>query len=242
VLADDINSAPKFTIAVGDTFSNPVAAGTAIYMHSQAGIIITGKDNFNAYTDASGFAKVSFSMINPHPDVLPYGYIPPAGSFYAPLTGGRFGYFWVYAQTQGRFTKQVIDSVLMLESLLPVAINGIPAGVVGFPIGGQSAPISVQIYDSRGNPLPAGTTIDVTVDYPVTADGTVKFGISGDNHSIIPNDGGARFRGRGVTDFTFAIVDQTVGGSNPTQSVIVNVVVKVDATHQYQRSFSAKVQ
>jgi hypothetical protein len=33
-----------------------------------------------------------------------------------------------------------------------------------------------------------------------------------------------------------------VGGSNPTQSVIVNVIVKVDATHQYQRSFSAKVQ
>jgi hypothetical protein len=242
ILWGDIATTPKFTVAVGDTFSNPVAAGTAIYMHSQAGVIVTGKDNFNAYTDASGFASVSFSMVNPHPDVLPYYYVPPTGSFYDPLINGRQGYFWVYAQTQGRFNKQVIDSVLMLESLLPASIAGIPATVVGFPIGGQSAPINIQILDVRGNPLPAGTVIDVTVDYPITADGTVKFGITGDNHSVIPNDGGARFRGRGVTDFSFSIVDQTVGGSSPTQSVIVNVVVKVDATHQYQRSFSAKVQ
>lgn len=241
VLSNDLASR-KLTIAIGDTFSNPVAAGTAIYMHSQAGIIQTGKDNFNAYTDASGLATVALLMVNPHADNAPYTYYPTASQPFFTETGGRPGYFWVTAQTQGRYNRLVKDSVLMLECVLGAAINGIPSDVVRFPVGGQSAPISVQIYDARGNPLPSGTTIDVTVDYPATLDGTVKFGITGDNHAIIPNDGASRFRGRGITDFTFAIVDQTVGGSSPTQSVIVNVIVKVDATHQYSRSFSAKVQ
>jgi hypothetical protein len=231
-----------FTIAVGDTFSNPVATGTSIYIHSQAGIVQTGKDNFNAYTDPSGVAQVTLLMVNPHPETVPYKYVPAATDPFFAEVGGRSGYFWVTGQTQGRYNRLVKDSVLMLECKLPAFINGVPSSVVGFPAGGQSGPISVQIYDSRGNPLPAGTQVDVTVDYPVTADGTVKFGISGVGHATIPNDGGARFRGPGVTDFTFYLVDQTVGGSNPTQSVIVNIIVTVDATHKYQTSFSAKVQ
>ena len=41
VLIDLGNTIP-FAVAVGDTFSNPVAQGTAVYFHSQAGVIQTG--------------------------------------------------------------------------------------------------------------------------------------------------------------------------------------------------------
>ncbi|MGE5314164.1 MAG: Ig-like domain-containing protein [Acidobacteriota bacterium] len=241
VLRDDMIS-QKYTVAVGDTFSNPVASGTAIYFHSQAGIVATGQAGFNAYTDINGNATVPFQMVNPHAERLPFYYVPPTGSVYDPLIGGRIGYFWAYAQTQGRFNKMVIDSVLILESMLPASINGVPTSVVTLPSGGQSQPITIHIYDANGNPLPAGTKITVAADYATTADGTLKFGITGDAKATIPNNGGARFRGHGVTDFTFSVVDQTVGGAVPGQSLIVNITVQVNATTVYETSFPARVQ
>ncbi len=238
---------PSFSVAVGDTFSNPVSVGTAVYFHTQSGVIPTGKDNFNAYTDPSGFASVSLLAVNPLPDRAPYCYVPgPTDLYYNEIGGAqpRIGYFWVTAQTQGRFNNYVSANVLILESVPTSNINFVPAipDPVIIPRGKQSDPISIRIYDANGNPLPAGTTIDVTVDYPATSDGTVKFGVSGDTHSIIPNSGYARFRGPGVTDFSFRVVDQTVGGSSPTQSVIVNVVVKIDANTTFTKSFTATVQ
>jgi hypothetical protein len=52
-------------VAVGDTFSNPVSIGTAVYFHSQANMIETGYDNFKAYTDKDGLATVGLLTVNP---------------------------------------------------------------------------------------------------------------------------------------------------------------------------------
>jgi hypothetical protein len=241
VLRDDMIS-EAFTVAVGDTFSNPVSTGTAVYFQSQAGIIATGQADHNGYTDKNGNASVGFQMVNPHADRLPYYYVPPVGGAYDALIGGRLGYFWVTAQTQGHLNQLVMDSVLILESVLPATMQGVPGATVMLPSGGESAPISINIYDLHGNPLPAGTKITVSTDYAQTADGNLKFGISGDPPVTIPNDGAARFRGRGVTDFVFTIVDQTVGGAVSGQSLIVHIIVQVNDTHSYETSFSARVQ
>src|SRR5208283_182043 len=72
-----------FSVAVGDTFSNPVAQGTAVYFHTQAGVIQTGNSDFNAYTNPSGQATVSLITSNPRPLAPPYDYTPTTGQYAA---------------------------------------------------------------------------------------------------------------------------------------------------------------
>ena len=59
-----LNNTIPFTVEVGDTFSNPVAQGTAVFLHSQAGVIQTGN---GAYTDVTGAASVNLLLVNPPP-------------------------------------------------------------------------------------------------------------------------------------------------------------------------------
>ncbi len=243
---DGYNEIP-FTVVIGDTFSNPVTTGTAVYFHSQAGIIQTGSSDFNAYTDISGKATVRLLTVNPTPTSLPFF----DSTIVNPNTGlpvGRVGYEWVYAQTQGSNSQNVIDSVFVLWTRLPITVQGIPRvdSVVTIDSSTRtSAPISITVKDGNGNPLPDGTTISVSVVPPDNPPTGFKVSASGDISSTlpvtIPNAGYARFPGRGITDFSFVVVDQSAGTFAGT-TVTVVLTVNSPGLGTWSQSFTARIQ
>ncbi len=226
---DSYNEIP-FTVVVGDTFSNPVPSGTAVYFHTQAGIIETGSQDFNAYTNAKGEATVNLKTVNPTPTTLPY---------YDPTFGP--GYEWVYAQTQGSNNQYVIDSVLVVWTRLPIVVQGVPDTVVSIPINNASVPISVTVKDGNGNPLPDGTTFAVTVVPPPNPPQGFEVGTSGDDAVTIPNAAYARFPGQQITDFTFQVVDKSTGSFANT-SLTVKITVNSPGLGTWSKSFTAKLQ
>jgi hypothetical protein len=226
---DSYNEIP-FTVVVGDTFSNPVPQGTAVYFHTQAGIIETGSQDFNAYTNTNGEATVNLKTVNPTPTALPY-----YDATYGP------GYEWVYAQTQGSNNQYVIDSVLVVWTRLPIVVQGIPDSVVSIPANGASAPISFTVKDGNGNPLPDGTKITVIAVPPSNPPTGFDVATSGDVSVIIPNAAYARFSGSQITDFAFQVVDRSQGAFTGT-SVTVDVTVVSPGLGTWQKSFIAKIQ
>jgi hypothetical protein len=229
---------PVFTVVVGDTFSNPVQSNTAIYFHSQAGIITTGSggDLAATYTNSLGIASSQLMTVNPKPNAVP---------FYDP-TYGRLGYHWVWAQTQGKGGLWIIDSVLLVWNRAPIIVTGIPNAVIPIPRGGTSQPISVTITDANGNPLCDNTSIAAIVTFTSDVVG-VKFGVSGDLTDVAPFSmpvaGYARFPGPGVTFFTFNVSDlSTNGGASVGQSILVQLVITAPALQTRIVSFVCQVQ
>ncbi|MDE3057391.1 MAG: hypothetical protein KGJ59_05495 [Bacteroidota bacterium] len=214
----------QFTVLAGDTFSNPVDAGTAVYFHSQAGVIQTG-----TVTDQDGFVSNSLYDGNPSPDV---SYDPTYGK----------GYFWVYAQTQGNYNKAVIDSLLVVRAIAPIVLTGIPDSV-SVPVNGASAPISITVKDGNGNPLPDGTTISVSVVPPSNPPTGFDVGTSGDVSVTIPNAAYARFPGSQITNFTFRVVDNsTAAFIGTTVTVVVTVNSHSLGIGTRSKSFIARLQ
>ena len=227
------NNKIPFTVEVGDTFSNPVAKGTAVYFHSQSGVIETGSQDFNAYTQIDGSAIVSLLLVNPLPYSGQYEYKPGifSGLPYASLINGRDGYFWVTAQTQGHFNTNVSDSVLEVEATNPIVLTGVPDTVVPMSaVSHTTAPISVTIKDGNGNPLPDGTTISATIVPPANPPSGFQIGVSGDisNSAVVslPDAAYARFPGPGITDFTFQVVNSSVPPAVAT-GVTVTVIITI---------------
>jgi hypothetical protein len=211
----------QFTVAVGDTFSNPVPEGTAVYFHTQAGIIQTGKQDFTAYTDKSGLASVGLLTVNPEPDALPY-YDPTA-------LGGRKGGSWVWAQTQSRNGGTIVDSVLVIWNQAPIVTTGIPASITLSHFS-SSAYFNITVKDFNGNPLCDGTTISAAFTLPPGITG-LAFDVSGSFSvqypAVIPDAAYARFPGANITDFTFSVVD--VSTSEPATSFSAILVLTINA-------------
>jgi hypothetical protein len=212
-----------FSVVVGDRFSNPVQAGTAVYFHTQAGVITTGSSSgsgsFASYTDAKGIASSILMTVNPKPTAFPW---------YDP-SYGRPGYHWLSAQTQGNAGVFVVDSVLVVWNKAPIIVTGIPAAVVSIPRGSTSNPIGITVTDANGNPLCDGTTISASITFTSDVVG-IKFGVSGGLSDVVqfvmPIASYARFPGPGVTAFTFNVSDlSTNGGAVVGQTVIVQITV-----------------
>jgi hypothetical protein len=248
-------SNPGFTVAVGDTFSNPVQSGTAIYFNSQSGIMGTGNTSGGTYTDATGFAGASLFTVNPLPygnyiNNLLYRYTPgPADPYYFQMGGPgalRSGYTWVWATTQGKGGHRVTDSVLTVWNVAPIVVTGIPVAAVTIPKGSTSAPIIITVKDANGNPLCDGTTISASVTFTSDVIG-LQFGVSGGISSAaqftMPVATYARFPGPGITDFTFNVSDLSTNGGAPVgQSIIVNITISVPGMQTAIYSFTAVVQ
>ncbi|HCA82111.1 MAG TPA: hypothetical protein DEP53_20470, partial [Bacteroidetes bacterium] len=244
-----------FSVAVGDTFSNPVQTNTAIYFNSQAGIMTTGTTSGGTYTDRQGLASASLLTVNPRPSAVPYTYVPtPTDPYYSEMGGvvgvsnPRKGYFWVWATTQGRSGKRVGDSVLVCWNQGSIVVTGLPpAATVIVPSHLSSAPISFSVTDGNGNPLCVGTTITPTIRYTTDVSG-VAFSVSGayfttNSPFTMDNSPGSRFPGAGTTDFTFTVNDLSVPSANTVgQGLTVELVITSPDFGQRNISFNCVVQ
>jgi hypothetical protein len=235
-----------FTVAAGDTFSNPVQAGTAIYFKSQAGLMQTGgSGQTSSYTRIDGTAFAELYWSRPLPLTTPYFYHPSPGMPYYNEVGGRLGYGWVTAQTQGRGSGQwVQDSVLVLWPGVGgggVVFSGIPTVAVPVPTsGGASAPISITVKDANGNPLSTGTTIAATVLYP---NAPIGWNITTSLSATIPFAAYARFPGVNITDFTFNVTNASTGGTvSAGQTYQVQITVNAPGVENAIRYFNIVMQ
>ncbi|MDD8019100.1 MAG: hypothetical protein PHP42_12050, partial [Bacteroidota bacterium] len=244
VFAGFIDGIPStgFSVQVGDTFSNPVKAGTALIFSTQAGVMQTGQKDFSAYTDVNGIAKVLLFPNKPTPD--------DAGTIYAgrptfdtTSSAGRRGYHWVWAQTQGKYGN-VKDSILVVQAQGPVVIGSVPVTIVNIDsVTHQSVPISITVKDVRGNPLPDGTKISVSIQNPPNPPNGFLIDVTGNigTPTILPRAQYARFPGSGITDFTFRVIDAS---TFQIHNILVKVIIAVDAPGigLYTQSFQALVQ
>jgi hypothetical protein len=200
-----------FSVVVGDTFSNPVAQGTAVYFHSQAGVMETGESDFLAYTDEDGMATVNLITSNPLPFNSPY---------YDPIY--RKGCTWLYAQTQSKNGLYIIDSLLIIWNEGPIIVTGMPNSIT-MNAHGVSAAYPITVKDVNGNPLTDGTSISISFTAPPNTSG-FEFDVAGDLPATLPNADYARFPGAGITDFTFSVVDASTISMSGT-SVIMTFTV-----------------
>jgi hypothetical protein len=237
----ELGVGPTFSVQVGDTFSNPVAPNTAVYFHTQAGVIQTGRDFFGAYTNQNGRASVRFLGGSPEPTVSGTS-LAGRATYYL-----KEGYFWLYAQTQGRNKVTIIDSLRALWCVPPILATGIPTTDVAVPQGGTSAAIPLTFTDGRGNPLPTGTSITTTIEFTTDLIG-IKFGVSGDLSTGRPftllNYPTVVDPGPRVTDFTIYVSDlssATSGGAPIGQTMIVNLIVNSPNIGVSVFSFRARI-
>ena len=223
---------PNFFVQLADTFSNPVT-GRRIYFHSWAGNV-----QAEATSDFNGGASVSFLGGNPQPNA--------AGTAAAgrPTYFGNEGLFWVVSQTTGKAGSTVSDSLLICWSSGPISIAGIPATTLDVPSSGSSVPVDLVIDGSYGNPLPVGTSINISIDFTTNVSG-IKFTTTGDLTAgtpyVIPNAAYIVSGGAGVTDFSFRVVDLSQTGAPTGQ--LMNVIITVNAPNigSVTRSFNAVV-
>jgi hypothetical protein len=170
-----------------------------VYFHTQAGLIETGQSDFQAYTDKDGYATVNLWTVNPLPDALPY--------YDNNYLGGRPGGEWVWAQTQGRDGKKIIDSVFVVWNMGPIVIVQRPDSIVMNHFS-YSSLYTLEVTDINGNPLCDGTTITATFVLPSGLSG-VAFDTYGNIPVLIPNVVRGVFAGPGSTQFKFGVTDNS---------------------------------
>ena len=195
------------TILAGDMYSNPVAAGTAVYFRTSAGVVQP-----SVFTDKNGFGTVNLFSGNPG----------PYSTHAAPIYGD--GYHWVVARTLGQGGTVVQDSTLMLWSGYGIISNISPA-TFDIPNTGSQT-FTFRVADDLGHPLAAGTIISVSALIPPPpSDGIQQNQVTtifGSNGAIKLQD--VIVTGSGTTDFTFVLKD---GSWSITEATPVNIVINV---------------
>jgi len=206
----------KVVVLVGDKWSNPVPAGTAVYLSSTAGVVTA-----SIFTDVNGQGSGDIISGNPRPIGSPYN---------APAVAGRpfgDGYHYIAARTVGQGAVTVYDSTLMLWSGVAIIANFGPNNFVIQNGGGRS--FSFNVWDELHHPLAAGTTISVVASIPPPPDPNapqnqviVSFGLNGG--ITLPD---VLTPGAGTTDFTATLSDGNSAlidsvGTHTTLTVFVN--------------------
>ncbi len=199
---DWVNHTNGILVQVGDTFSNPVKVGTAVYFHSTGGVI-----DASGFTDATSHAFVTLYSGNPRPIDPVYGK----------------GFAWVSATTMGRNNVTVADSELILFSgISQVPVDSVSVSSFTVPARGASAPVYFVVEDENHNPLSPGTHITVSLQYTPPPNSQINLIVDGDVNVTL---GDYLFRGAGTTRFSFRVVDQTIGGVPSTIPATVIITV-----------------
>jgi hypothetical protein len=203
------------SVLVGDKWSNPVAANTAIYFSSTAGVIQS-----KVFTNGDGQGSADLISGNP----------APLGSHAAPVNGLRpsgDGYHYIAAKTVGQAGASVMDSIVVLWSGVSI-ISGFAPTTFNIPNAGSQI-FTFTVADALGHPLSAGTTISVIAAIPPPPDPTatqnqviVTFGLNGSqtlNDVLLPGPGATQFTCR-LSDGNSALIDTS--GTRTTLTVFVN--------------------
>lgn len=197
---DWVNHTDGVLVQVGDKYSNPVKLGTAVYFSTTGGVI-----------DASGFTDV-----NSHARVLLYSGNPRPTD---PVAG--IGFARIRAWTIGESALTVADSGFILFSGISQITNLNPTSFA-VPRGGTSGQITFTVSDENGNPLSAGTHITVTLQYTPPPNTAINLVVNGNVDVTL---GDTQSKGAGSTQFSFRVVDQTIGGvpSQIPATVVIHV-------------------
>jgi hypothetical protein len=203
------------SVLVGDRWSNPVAANTAIYFSSTAGVIQS-----KVFTNQDGQGSADLISGNPS----------PLGSHAAPVNGLRpsgDGYHYIAAKTVGQAGISVMDSILILWSGASIISNFTPT-TFSIPNGGSQS-FTFTVADALGHPLSAGTTISVIAAIPPPPDPNapqnqviVTFGLNGGltlNDLLVPGPGTTQFSCK-LSDGNSVLFDTL--GTRTTLTVFVN--------------------
>ncbi len=176
-------SLPKINVSMGDKFSNPVAPETAVSFRASGGVI-----QGSANTDKNGHASVQFTSLSPRPGD---------------------GQVTVTASTVGADNQTIKKQVHLIFSTPSATISAAPNT---FKIHqGENQQISYKVTDLDGNPMAAGTHIQV-----MGHDGTR---LTGDTDITLDD---YTTGGTGKTKFTFTIHDK---GTSQKEHFIVPIIV-----------------
>jgi hypothetical protein len=177
----------QLTVILGDEFGNPVKSPTAVYFSSTGGIIQgSGQGN----TDADGQVTVDLISGDPRPTDAITG------------SGGRDGYATVTATTINGNGQEISKDVVVLFSSSGATISATPTTFDLQPNGGAS--FSYTVTDINGNPMPAGTQINIEGGDGIEVTGDANFSL-----------GNRLFPGPGATEFSFSIRDTDDESNDP---------------------------
>lgn len=194
------------TVIAGDVYSNPVAANTAVYFVTRAGVI-----QASVFTNADGQGSADLISGNP----APFG--PWADS----VRGD--GYHRVVARTIGQNGTTVQDSIPILWSGHSMITNVTPSSFA-IPNGGFQD-FTFTVSDYLGHPLAEGTTIRVVATVPPPPDPNTPVNqiqlAFGANGVIVLDD--FLDAGPGTTEFSFRLSD----GSTLNQATAVSLSINV---------------
>lgn len=249
---DVVNNTATVVVVVGDKFNNPVPPGTAVYFTTTGGVIST----HTGFTDEDGVASVTIRSGQPDPDITRYyntffdpnaghpDFSLPSATIPGPIPdfegsqvlnsvgnlGENDGIARILAFTEGVDPN---GSSARAWSVTNVVFSG---GIDVFNIEasdtelspGESAIITIDIYDVNGNPIVAGSEISLqasagelawtslTTDDP----GVTRYVVSLTNN-IDPNDPEAQEESTSVT-VTVTSENGNVINSSPTINLRLN--------------------
>ncbi len=172
-----VKTGPLATVSVqaGDQYNNPVQPGTAFYFTTGLGLI-----QATASTNESGQASVQLS---------------------GGVVGSPAPEDTVTVQTVGAGGVSIVKKLPFIFTGAP-AITGLPAP--GFVISDSgSYTFNFTVADANGNPLSAGSTVQVTVE----GDGSGGLDLTGDVSRTLPDTRNASF-----TSFSVTAQDKDRGG------------------------------
>ncbi|MBI3585568.1 MAG: Ig-like domain-containing protein [Ignavibacteriales bacterium] len=187
----------KITAQVVDKYSNPVKAGTAVYFNTSHGSIQTSA----ALTDVDGFVSKTLFSSNPYPE----------GANVIPSLGAAFSK--VYARTIGENGVNILDSLVILWTGMPIFTKTDLINTFVVPQGGAAGPFTFTILDRYGHPMSAGTTITVSGN---------GLTVNGQATTIMPD---TQVGGAGITSFTVNISDPDPTDTAPPVASILTVTV-----------------
>jgi hypothetical protein len=160
----------NYKVRAGDEFSNPVKTGTAIYFESSGGVI---EGSGTGHTDETGLTEVTLFAGNPRP---------------------ANGQGFVYASTAGKDGEAIRDSSRFIFSTSKATITPEVDELTLSP-GSRYDNITYTVTDENGNPMAAGTNIEVTSSND-------QLDLTGNTSITLTNE---LETGKGITDFAFSI-------------------------------------
>ena len=197
------------TAFLGDQYGNPVPEGTSVYFSTTGGII-EGSGNTNS------LGQVSVTLVSASP--LPVSTaLDPSTEYTTDVSGycdftspkNGDGQAIIFAQTVDRLGDPIWTDTRTIFSG-DTGIFDVSPTSFSVPNGGSQS-FSFRVHDGNGNPLTAGTTVNVSASVG---------DLVGDVNVTMPDTQSA-----GWTGFSFLLMDSDGAETEPAQTCIVTISV-----------------